>query len=168
MENQTFINTNFIISHEFSAPIEKVFEYWVHPTLITKWLGPENAEMEFLIRNVQVGKTSLWKMDTGNDRIKFGQMHYKTIEPNRLLVYVQNFCDGQGNFSKAPFSDTYPDALLTTVTFLTNRNLQTEVRVEWEIHGAATEEEIQTFISFHPSMHKGWYDSFVKLERLVS
>lgn len=73
--------------------------------------------MTFLTINVIEGGTSLWTMTTDDGMTKFGQINFKVIKPNQLLTYTQNFCDKDGNFIKASFSDTYPDFLLTTVNF---------------------------------------------------
>lgn len=105
-------------------------------------------------------------MTTPDGLTKFGQLNFKTIKPNQLLVYTQNFCDKVGNFIKAPFSATYPDYLLTTVSFSKEENI-TKVNVKWEISGDATEQEKQTFTSMKEIMKVGWTASFQKLDALL-
>ncbi|MCY1528185.1 Activator of Hsp90 ATPase -like protein [compost metagenome] len=112
------------------------------------------------------GGTSVWAMTTNDGMTKFGQINFKTIKPNRLLVYTQNFCDKDSNFIKAPFSATYPDSLLTTVSFSEEENTTT-VNVKWEIYGNATEQEKQTFMGMKGIMKEGWTASFLKLAALL-
>lgn len=156
----------FEISYTFKTGMKKAFEMWINPDFFSSWLGPDGAEMTFLTANVVEGGTSFWTMTTDDGMTKFGQINYKTIRPNRLLVYTQNFCDRDGNFIKAPFSDTYPDYLLTTVNFSEKENT-TEVTVKWEIYGNATEQEKQTFRGMKEIMKVGWTASFQKLNTLL-
>jgi len=72
--------------------------------------------------------------------LKCGQINFKAIKPNQLLVYAQNFCDKDGSFIKAPFSATYPETLLTTVNFLEKDNA-TNVNVKWDIFGNERDNE---------------------------
>ena len=65
-------------------------------------------------------------------------------------------------FINAPFSATYPDYLLTTVSF-SEEGSTTRVNVKWEIFGNATEQEIETFTG----MKVGWTASFKKLDTLL-
>lgn len=156
----------FEISCTFKADGRTVFDMWTNPDCFSRWLGPAGAEMVFLTQNVVEGGTSLWAMTTPDGLTKFGQIHFKTIRPEQLLVYTQNFCDKDGNFIKAPFSATYPDTLLTTVNF-SEKERKTTVNVKWEIFGSATEEERQTFTGMRETMKSGWAASFQKLVALL-
>lgn len=156
----------FKISYEFGASAQKVFEMWSNPELLSRWLGPEGAEMKFISADVREGGTSRWTMTTPDGLTKFGQIHFTIIRPNTLLIYTQNFCDKDGNFTKAPFSDSYPDYLKTSITFSESDN-KTTVTVKWEITGTATDQEKETFASMKEIMKSGWTASFVKLENLL-
>jgi len=156
----------FEISYTFKTNMKTAFEMWANPDSFSSWLGPDGAEMTFLTANVVEKGTSLWTMTTPDGLTKFGQINFKTIKPNQLLVYTQNFCDKDGNFIKAPFSDTYPDSLLTTVIFSEKENV-TNVNVKWEIFGNATEQEKQTFTGMKEIMKGGWTASFQKLDNLL-
>lgn len=160
-------NNTFEISYELNAPINQVFEMWVNLELFARWLGPDGANMKFLTNNIKEGETAFWTMTTQDGLTKFGQISYKTIKPNELLVYLQNFCDEHGNFTKAPFSATYPDYLLTTVTF-SETETKTKIFVRWEIFGDASPKEIETFNALKENMTVGWTESFIKLEHLLN
>lgn len=159
-------NDIFEISYTFKTDMKTVFEMWTNPDSFSSWLGPDGAEMTFLTTNVVEGGTLLWTMTTPDGLTKFGQINFKTIKPNQLLVYTQNFCDKDGNFIKAPFSATYPDSLLTTVNFSAEENT-IKVNVKWEIFGNATEQEKQTFTGMKEIMKGGWTASFEKLDNLL-
>ena len=57
--------------------------------------------------------------------------------------------------------------MMTTVTFSKEDEHQTRVTVEWQVHGAATKEEIATFLAERGGMTQGWSGSFDKLETLL-
>lgn len=156
----------FEISYAFQTGAKNAFEMWTNPEHFSSWLGPDGAEMAFIKANVVEGRTSLWTMTTPDGLTKFGQINFKTITPNTLLIYTQNFCDKDGHFIKAPFSATYPDSLLTTVSF-SEKDDVTSVKVIWEISGHAAEEEKQTFVSMKELMKTGWTASFEKLNAML-
>ncbi|MNT94855.1 hypothetical protein D3C72_2366200 [compost metagenome] len=54
--------------------------------------------------------------------------------------------------------------MLTTVQLTAEGAEQTRVTITWEIHGAATREELETFIQGRSGMTQGWSGSFDKLE----
>ncbi|MFT4019635.1 MAG: SRPBCC domain-containing protein [Agriterribacter sp.] len=156
----------FEIDYTFETDMKTVFEMWTNPNSFSSWLGPDGAEMTFLTADVVENGTSLWTMTTPDGLTKFGQINFKTIKLNDLLVYTQNFCDKNGNFIKAPFSATYPDTLFTTVKFSEKDNA-INMNVKWEIFGNATEQEKQTFTDMKEIMKGGWTASFKKLDKLI-
>jgi uncharacterized protein YndB with AHSA1/START domain len=58
--------------------------------------------------------------------------------------------------------------MLTTVTLAAEGPDQTRVTVTWEPFGAATREEIETFVKERGGMTQGWTGSFDKLEALLA
>ena len=75
----------------------------------------------------------------------YGKVNYKTIHESDLLIYTQNFCDKEGKLSKPPFAPTWPDEMLTTVSFHSEGPEETRITLRWEIYGEASDEERKTF-----------------------
>lgn len=171
MEHQAKENQNreytFVISYSFETDANTLFNMWIEPKIYTRWMGPAGADMSFINADIREGGTAHWQMKTPGETTKFGKLHYKIIDPNYLLVYVQNFCDKDGNFIKAPFSNTYPDRLLLTVHFAHETDYKVKMTVKWEIFGESTEIERKTFNDMKPYMVKGWGESFEKIETLL-
>lgn len=157
----------FIISHTFETDTGTLFNMWIDPEIYTTWMGPAGSEMSFLNMDVREGGTALWQMTTPDDVSKYGKLNYKTINPNHQFMYVQNFCDKDGNFIKAPFSKTYPDSLLLTVDFNQQTDNKVKMTVKWEIFGQSSDAERKTFKDMKPFMVQGWGESFVKIEGLL-
>lgn len=156
----------FEISYTFDTDLQTAFEMWTDPNSFSNWLGPDGSVMRFLTTAVIEGGTSLWTMTTDDGQTKYGLISYKTISPNRLLVYTQNFSDQNGQFIKAPFSATYPDFLLTTVNFSKVENA-VRLDLKWEIYGNASEIEKQTFSEMKDLMKVSWMAFFRKMELLL-
>ncbi|MDO5969768.1 SRPBCC domain-containing protein [Flavivirga aquimarina] len=158
----------FIISHTFETDKKTLFNMWIDPETYTSWMGPTGAEMSFLNSDIKENGTALWQMTTPDQLTKYGKLHYKTINPNEQLVYVQSFSDKDGNFIKAPFSETYPDSLLLTADFVQEAENKVKMTVKWEIFSESTEIERKTFNEMKPYMVKGWNESFEKIEKLLN
>lgn len=162
------LKDTFIISHTFETDKKTLFNMWIDPETYTSWMGPTGAEMSFLNSDIKENGTALWQMTTPDQLTKYGKLHYKTINPNEQLVYVQNFSDKDGNFIKATFSETYPDSLLLTADFSQEAGNKVKMTVKWEIFGESTEIERKTFNEMKPYMVKGWNESFEKIETLLN
>lgn len=160
-------STDFTISRTYPTDAQPIYDAMVDPAKYVQWMGPDSAEMVFMHSKVTVGKMSQWSMKMKDGTTKYGQLHYKAMKPGRLFSYTQNFCDKDGNFIKAPFSPTYPDRLLTTMTLTYAGNKQTALTVKWEIVGKPTKAEIKTFNDMRPFMVKGWTESLNKLSILL-
>lgn len=97
----------------------------------------------------------------------FGKIAYKEITPTTRLVYTQIFCDEKGNISRHPKAPTWPETMLTTITFSDEDPDRTRVTVCWEIYGEATAAERECFLKERGGMTQGWTGSFDKLEELL-
>lgn len=157
----------FEIIWVFEADMGSVFGMWINPDYYASWMGPEGAKMNFITTDISEGGKSFWSMTTNDGMKKYGHICFNSIQPDRLLVYTQNFCDENGSFAKAPFSDSYPDYLQTTVSFTEEGERTTKVRVTWKVKGECTAEEKQTFERMKDVMETGWSDSFRKMGELL-
>lgn len=158
----------FLINRSFAADQQTVFDMWVNPDHYAAWMGPVGSTMSFLRADVREGGSSLWSMTMADGSTKYGMLHYRTIRPFDLFVYAQHFSDANGTLCKPSFAPTYPDSLLTTVTFTTEGESETRVTVRWEILGDATATERDTFEAMKTSMTPGWTGAFDKLETMLA
>jgi uncharacterized protein YndB with AHSA1/START domain len=153
----------FIINRSFDAPIDVVFDAWTDPKQLVQWLSPTGTDMEYFEADIRTGGTSFYKM--GNDQFTlYGRASYLNVERPHRLIYTQVFCDKDGHVSRHPMAPTWPETMLTHITFTAIDDNITLVTVKWEVTGPATPEELQTFIDGRNSMTGGWTGSFDKLE----
>lgn len=163
LEQQASGKEVFIINRSFDAPIERVFDAWAEPARLAQWLSPTGTSMEFFEADIRSGGSSFYKM--GNEHFSmYGRASYMKVERPHRLVYTQQFCDQDGNVSRHPMSPTWPETMLTHIHFTAPDANKTLIKVQWEVHGPATPDEMQTFINGRSSMTGGWSGSFDKLE----
>ena len=156
----------FVINRSFEAPRDLVFKMWTDPRHFAQWLPPAGMTMELIKAEIKAGGTSFFAM-TGGGMKMFGKIAYKEITPTTRLVYTQIFCDEKGNISRHPKAPTWPETMLTTITFSDEDPDRTRVTVCWEIYGEATAAERECFLKERGGMTQGWTGSFDKLEELL-
>lgn len=159
----------FVINRSFDAPVDVLFEMWTQPAHFSQWLPPTGAEMRFLRSDIRPGGEIFYVM-TGQNNLKMhGRLNFRIIEKPHRLVYTQQFCDENGGPARHPLAPTWPDVMLTVVTFAAEETDRTRVTVTWEPYGATSREELDTFLKGRAGMTLGWTGSFDKLEhRLLS
>jgi uncharacterized protein YndB with AHSA1/START domain len=160
-------NDPFIIHRLFEAPQKTVFEMWVNPEHLAHWMGPTGSSMKLIKTDVKNGGSTQYSMSNADASIMYGQINYKKIQPHDSLVYSQNFCDKNGKLCKHPFSPTWPDSMLTTVTFTKEGETFTRVMVKWVVDSSATAIERETFHKAKDGMTVGWTGSLDKLEEYL-
>jgi uncharacterized protein YndB with AHSA1/START domain len=101
-----------------------------------------------------------------------GTMHvrsdYLAVDAPHRIVYAQQFCDEHQRPSLHPGAETFPAALLTTVTLVEEGTECTRVTVTMEPQGSLTEVELAAFVQERGGMTQGWTGSFDALEALLS
>lgn len=157
----------FFINRSFEAPIDVIFDIWTNPKHVAKWLPPTGFTMEYIKADIRAGGTSFYCM-TGGDVKMYGKANYIEItKPNRI-VYTQVFCDVNEKITRHPMAPTWPETMLTTITFAEEGAGTTRVTVAWEVHGDATAAERETFNKAKSGMTIGWTGSFDKLEEYLA
>lgn len=154
----------FVINRSFDTSIDQMFEMWTNPKHFSQWLAPTGFTMKFIDQQIKPGGSAFYSMSNADNMTMYGRIHYKEItRPNRL-VYTQVFCDEQGGISRHPLAPTWPETMLTTVSFNEEAPNKTRVTIHWEVYGEATAIERETFKQAKPGMTQGWTGSFDKLE----
>lgn len=167
LEKESSGKESFVINRSFNATIEKVFEMWTNPKHFSQWLAPVGMSMEFTKAEIKEGGRCFYKMSNGQDLTFYGHINYLEIKKPNRIVYTQQFSDANGNLSRHPLMPTWPESMLTTVTFATEENLQTRVTVTWEPQGNISKVELEAFIKERGGMTQGWSGSFDKLDKYL-
>lgn len=159
--------TTFVINRSFAATPEQLFDLWTDPEHLTQWLPPPAFQMTILRGQIRAGETCLFKMSDGAITMH-GELEYREIQRPNKLLYLQRFCDAQGNPARHPALPTFPSAMLMIVEFTPEGDESTRVTLISAPYGTTAAEEIQTFIDTRASMTGGWTASFDALETILT
>jgi uncharacterized protein YndB with AHSA1/START domain len=158
----------FVINRSFEAPVETLFEMWSNPKHFAEWMGPTGSSMITLRSDIKTNGSLFYKMPTDQGLIMYGTVRYLEVTKPKRLVYTQQFCDENEKVSRHPMAPTWPETMLTTVTFDSEGESRSRVTVKWEVQGKATAEEMETFKQGRAGMTGGWTGSFDKLEEYLA
>jgi len=100
--NKTEVIKNFkeksiVVSREFEAPIEKVWQAYTDSKLLDQWWGPSPWRAETKRMNFTVGGQWLYAMVGPEGQKHWGCMTYKAIDPLKGFEMEDGFCDEEGN-----------------------------------------------------------------------
>lgn len=148
------------IVREFDAPAEKLWKAWTDPAEFKKWWGPENFTTPEAQIDLKEGGKYLYCMRSPEAQDFWGTGIYREIQPNKKLVFSDNFADAEGNIvppSVYGMTGDWADELTVTVNFE-----ETDGKTRMTLrHEGLPEGEMKEMCG------TGWNMSFDKLERLV-
>ncbi|HWL62560.1 MAG TPA: SRPBCC family protein [Steroidobacteraceae bacterium] len=158
----------FFIARSFDAGIDRLYDMWTDPAQLSQWLPPTGATMQFIHAEPRTGGTSFYAMQLPGGETVHGKLKFQQLERPRLVVYTQQFCDGEGNAIRPPFFPDWPLTMHTFVELAEEGPVRTRVTVRWEPGAEATAADIAEFARQKGSMTGGWTGSFDKLEAIVA
>jgi uncharacterized protein YndB with AHSA1/START domain len=167
LEKEATGKEKFVINRTFESPINLMFEMWSNPEHLSQWLAPTGFSMKFYRSEIKTGGSTFYMMTNGSNVTMYGRIKYLEISKPNKMVYSQQFVDEKENISRHPFAPTWPETMLTTVTFTEESPTSTRITVEWETYGEVTSEELAAFVKEKPGMTVGWTGSFDKLESYI-
>ena len=132
-------DNSFTLSHEFSAPVEKVFEAWTNPDQLAKWLPSKGYSMIFAKSDITPGGVSHYCMVSTSGLEMWSMIFYKEVIPPAKVSFTQVFSNEQGGIEPHPMIKNFPVEILSTV-MLDEKNGKTTLDLTWEPLNASMEE----------------------------
>ncbi len=90
-------NNTIQITREFNANIELVWQTWTTAELLDQWWAPKPYHVETKTLDLKVGGVWLYAMISPTDEKMWCKADYKAIETDKLLSWLDVFCDENGN-----------------------------------------------------------------------
>lgn len=90
-------NKTIHIKREFDASLEVVWQAWTTPELLDQWWAPKPYHIETRLLDLREGGMWLYAMVSPRDEKMWCKADYKTIKTNKLLSWLDAFCDENGN-----------------------------------------------------------------------
>lgn len=144
----------FVISREYDAPRERVWQAWTEPERMQQWFSSPGMKSVYSKLDLRPGGMYHYCLRGADGKDLWGRWIIREVKKPEKLVFVLSFSDEKGGIAAHPMSPTWPKQMLSTVTFedLGNR---TRVTVSW-LPLDASEIENRTFDDGRAGMNTGW------------
>lgn len=90
-------NNTIHIKREFAANLKLVWAAWTTAELLDQWWAPKPYHTETKTLDLRIGGLWLYAMVSPKDEKMWCKADYKAIEINKLLSWLDAFCDENGN-----------------------------------------------------------------------
>lgn len=157
---------DFVITRAFEAPRALVWQAWTAPGHLAQWWGPKGCTIRVVSLDVCPGGIFHFEMQWPEGRSMWARFVYREVVPPEKLVYVSSFSDADGNLKRAPFEETFPLAVLYTVTF-EDKGATTLIALRGTPLDASDAERA-TFAGMFQSMRQGFGGTFDQLATYLS
>jgi len=84
------------IKRQFDANLELVWQSWTTSELLDQWWAPKPYHIQTKLLDLNVGGMWLYAMVSPKNEKMWCKADYKTIETNKLLSWLDAFCDEHG------------------------------------------------------------------------
>ncbi|MFL5752996.1 MAG: SRPBCC family protein [Bacteroidia bacterium] len=159
------LKPELIITREFDASKEMVFNAFANAEALAAWWGPPGVPITVIKLDFKPDGVFHYKAEM-QGQTAWGRFVYKQIKKPDLLEFISSFSDERGGITRAPFSDKFPLEIFNRME-LTEQNGKTTIALKgYPVN--ATEEEIQFFIQVTAGMQQGFAGTFNQLENYLS
>ncbi len=152
----------FVITRVLAAPRELVWQVWTQVEHLQSWFGPKGFTTPVARLDLRPGGVFHYCMQSPDGGKMWGRFVYREIVAPERLVWVNSFSDEAGGLGRHPLSPTWPQEMLTVVTFAEEMG-RTTVTIRWTTLNATAEEQ-KTFDSNFDGMNQGWGGTMAQLE----
>lgn len=151
-------DNSFTLSHEFDAPIEKVFDAWTDADQLARWFAPMGYTMRSLQSDIKPGGVNHYCMTSEHGLKMWGKFFYKDIIKPFKLSYTQVYSNEEGGIERHPMIKNFPIEIFTTV-MLDEKDGKTILKLTWEPLNASIE-EITRFADETFELSQEWGGTF--------
>jgi len=152
----------FVISREFDAPRDLMWELWSQGEHMKNWLTPKGFTMKTYKLDFAEGGVFHYCLQAPDSTDVWGKFVYVEIRELESIIWITSFSDPARKITRNPYATDWPLELLTTVMF-EESDSKTTVHLEW-IPINATTAEIEAFNQGRDGMKGGWTGTFELLD----
>ncbi|HEY5983394.1 MAG TPA: SRPBCC domain-containing protein [Anaerolineales bacterium] len=161
-----------VITREFDAPREKVWQAWTVPEMVQRWYGPEGFTAPSIRIDLRVGGKYIWSMrgpaGSPMDRLMYVAGVYTEIVPNQKLVVVEYRSDENGERLESMGSNGPQGAFPSQMTYTVQFEELAKGKTRLSITYPEPETEAQYQALLKSGMVDGWNSSFNKLSQALT
>jgi len=152
----------FLLTQVFDAPRELIWKVFSESDHLAKWWGPRGMKMFNVKLDFRPGGTFHYGMETPEGVRMWGKFVYREIDAPERLSFVVSFSDEKGGTTRHPMSPTWPQEVLSTLTFFEIQPGKTALIMSG-VPVNASEEERRTFGAGSEMMRQGFKGTFDQL-----
>jgi len=157
----------FTLTRVLNAPRDLVWKCFTDPQRMKEWWGPKGFKVLHSKMDLRAGGSYHYGMESPTGQAMWGIFHFREVEPQQKMVFVNSFSDEKGGLTRHPMAPTWPLEMLSTFTFEDEPGGKTKFTLRWQPHNA-TEEECKTFEGGFDSMRGGWGGTLEQLEAYLA
>lgn len=158
-----------IVTREFDAPRDLVWEVSTNAEHLAKWFAPKGhtgfvKSMDFRPGGVlhygnhaNDGSSTIW-----------GKASYIEIRPKERITFLQSFSDEHGAVGSHPLAPGWPKIMYCLYRFDALGDSRTRLTVEWTPAEDSTAESIAMFDGAREGMNGGWKGTLDKMEAYLN
>lgn len=156
-----------ILTRDYQAPIQLVYEAWTQVEHLSKWMMPQSGfECEYAKANICTGGSTLHKMISPTGHQMWLLTEYEALTPPSCIVFRQYMSNEQGDKLGNPQMPGWPKELRTTVELAEIEPGQTRLTLTWQPIDA-TEVEAKVFNASRAHHGKGWEAGLEQLDKYL-
>lgn len=127
-------NKQLIIKRSFNAEINKVWQAFITPEILTKWWYPQGMSNRHISSDVRPGGKFHYCFKSEEGTEYWGLGIYQTIKEPTYLSYIDSFSDAEGNLVAPAYYGIPGDKIMQTLIEVTlkQNGQQTEVTLTME------------------------------------
>ncbi len=156
----------FVVTRTFDAPRELVYRAWTEAAGLERWWGPKEMTWVRASLDLRPGGLFHYCLRSPDGQALWGKFVYQEVVPPERLAFIVSFSDADGRTVRAPFSESWPLEVLSSVSFVEFGDKTVVLLAGVPVH--ASEAERQTFSDGHASMRQGWTGPLDQLAHYLS
>jgi len=145
-----------VITREFDAPRQLVFDAWTQVKHLSQWMFPmQGCSCDFVSADIKNGGKSLHKITMPNGFEMYLLTKYEEVNSPEKLIFLQYMANEKGDIVENTQIPNWPKDMLATLLFEEVSENKTKLTFLWEPRNP-TEEEATAFESTRSDHGKGW------------
>ncbi|TVZ41695.1 uncharacterized protein YndB with AHSA1/START domain [Alteromonadaceae bacterium 2753L.S.0a.02] len=157
-----------IITREFKAPRQLLFDAWTQTEHLNKWMFPmPGCSCEYVQADIRAGGSSLHRITMPNGHQMWLYTDFEEVTSPEKLVFLQYISNENGDKLPSPHMPNWPRDMLATLLFEEIDSQTTKLTFLWEPRNP-TPEELAAFEATRADHSKGWGAGMDQLEIYLS
>lgn len=158
---------DLVIERELAAPLPRVWAAWTSAEALGAWWGPKGLGLRVERFDLRPGGLFHYAMlPPGGAPPMWGRFHFRVIEPEVRLEWINSFADETGAIIRPPIAPQFPLEIYNTARFVPLGDRTRLVLRGRPIRASAAERAF--FAGMHASMQGGFGGTFAQLDEWLA